>query len=152
MALSKRPQEISLWALLAEQPCQFTKTKAPGQEVKMEEININQQETNPGVWVQPLLKGTHATLGCSGGLSSIWVERPQSKCLLNESLLSLALTQQTLLIIPSVNIVLSRREEAVIQRQRDTALHSGRRQPFEKSRPTLKIDVLWPYSSRHTGC
>ena len=78
----------------------------------MEEININQQETNPGVWVQPLLKGTHATLGCSGGLSSIWVERPQSKCLLNESLLSLALTQQTLLIIPSVNIVLSRREEA----------------------------------------
>lgn len=130
--------------MLAEQPCQFTKTKAPGQEVKTEEININQQETNPGGWVRPLLKGTHATLSCSSGLSSIWIDRPQSKCLLNESLLSLALTPQTLLIIPSVNVVLSRREEAVIQRQRNTTLHSGRRQTFEKSRPTLKIDVLCP--------
>ena len=74
----------------------------------------------------------------------MWIERPQSKCLLNESLLSLALTQQTLLIIPSVNVVLSRREEAVIQRQRDTALHSGRRQTFEKGRPTLKLDMLCP--------
>ena len=61
--------------------------------------------------------------------------------MLNESLPSLALTQQALLIIPLVNVVLSRREKAVIQRQRDTALHSGRRQPFKKSRPTV-ADIL----------
>ena len=129
---------------LAEQPDHFTKTRALGQKV-MREGNNNKQTRNktrrPGT-----MHSSRASI-----LSSVWIQKSQSKCWMNPFSGS-SFTQQTLLIIASANIVFSLGDiRKCVQRWKGYRSTLKEKAASRENEANTSIQCTVPYSRKHTG-